>query len=251
MNEFFLDYSSYYDLLYKDKNYGSEAGFVIDLIQKECPGAKKILNIGCGTGKHDPWFVEAGFTVTGIDVSAAMLEIAKKSNIGPNYAYLRADARSFRSETAFDAVVSLFHVFSYQTSNSDAIEYLKAMRAAIKTGGIGIFDFWYAPAVIHQKPEIREKRVKSADMEIIRNTKSSIDYRKSIVNVEFDIKVRLSNNSAEKQMREIHPMRYFSCNEIDLLCSAAGLEAQHFAWMSDSKSPGIEDWSAYSIVKPI
>ena len=49
----FKDYSNYYDLLYSDKDYEAEADYIDHLIQKNNPGAKTILNLGCGTGKHD------------------------------------------------------------------------------------------------------------------------------------------------------------------------------------------------------
>ena len=46
-------YSRYYNLLYKDKDYAGEAAYIYDLIGRYRPGATNILNLGCGTGRHD------------------------------------------------------------------------------------------------------------------------------------------------------------------------------------------------------
>ena len=45
-------YAAYYDLLYKDKDYAGETEYVHRLIQRFNPGAKSILELGSGTGKH-------------------------------------------------------------------------------------------------------------------------------------------------------------------------------------------------------
>ena len=82
MSKVFLDYSKYYDLIYKDKDYQREADFVISLIRRYCPGAKSILSLGCGTGNHDFLFSQSGYEVTGVDLSEEMIRIANIKNSG-------------------------------------------------------------------------------------------------------------------------------------------------------------------------
>ncbi len=41
--------------------------------------ASKILDFGCGTGRSTRFLKQLGFVVTGIDISADMLEVAKKN----------------------------------------------------------------------------------------------------------------------------------------------------------------------------
>src|SRR3990172_5281821 len=73
----FGKYSSYYNLLYKDEDYAGEVEYIHNLIQKHSPGAKSILDLGCGTGRHDLLLAEKGYSVTGVDQSEEMLAVAK------------------------------------------------------------------------------------------------------------------------------------------------------------------------------
>src|ERR1051326_3358795 len=125
----FKNYSAYYDLIYHNKNYRQEAKYMHQLIKKNHPNAKTILNLGCGTGKHDVEFIKLGYDVIGIDLSYEMIEIAN-SNVLPKQKlkFLRGDIRTIRLKKKFDVVVSLFHVMSYQTSNEDFLSSLETAK---------------------------------------------------------------------------------------------------------------------------
>src|SRR6478609_3000816 len=70
-------YSQYYDLLYKDKDYLGEASYVRSLIEQHYPGARSVLDLGCGTGRHALLLAESGYSITGVDRSAEMLSAAQ------------------------------------------------------------------------------------------------------------------------------------------------------------------------------
>ena len=58
----FEDYAKYYDLLYSDKNYKAECGYVSSLIQLYAPDALKILEFGSGSrGIHGNLLAQTGF----------------------------------------------------------------------------------------------------------------------------------------------------------------------------------------------
>jgi len=68
----FKEYSKYYDLLYKDKDYQKEADYIDKVIQTYSPQAKNLLDIGCGTGKHLYLIVEQGLQPI-VDLTETML----------------------------------------------------------------------------------------------------------------------------------------------------------------------------------
>lgn len=76
--ETFQDYAYYYNAFYQDKDYKSEAKQVDILLQKYGQNIKKIINYGCGTGRHDIELSKLGYDCSGIDVSPLMIDIAKK-----------------------------------------------------------------------------------------------------------------------------------------------------------------------------
>ena len=57
----FNEYARYYDLLYRNKDYAGETDYVHNLIQAQIPDAKSILNLGCGSGRHDRCLVDKGY----------------------------------------------------------------------------------------------------------------------------------------------------------------------------------------------
>lgn len=76
----FKNYARYYDLLYKDKDYGKECKYIINKINKWrgiCQ-VKTILELGCGTGKHAKLIQGSGYSIYGIDLSANMIKLANK-----------------------------------------------------------------------------------------------------------------------------------------------------------------------------
>lgn len=93
----FGNYSRYYNLLYKDKDYKGEAGFIYDLIQKYSPGAKSILDLGCGTGRHDLLLAEKGYAITGVDMSEEMLLIARSQQLNSSTAQFSSWGYSYFS----------------------------------------------------------------------------------------------------------------------------------------------------------
>ena len=61
--EVFKDYAYYYNAFYRDKDYGTEARQIDDLLQRYGKNINTLINLGCGTGKHDLELVEWGISV--------------------------------------------------------------------------------------------------------------------------------------------------------------------------------------------
>ena len=250
MNEVFLDYSKYYDLLYKDKDYKAEANFIIDLIRKNHPSAQTILNLGCGTGQHDFFLADAGYRVTGIDLSLEMINIAKNKNTSSKCNFIHGDARNLKLGTKFDVVISLFHVLSYQTSNSDVSNFLNTVSSLLNDEGISILDYWYGPAVLTIKPEKRIKEFDSPEMNVTRKANTEINYVDNVATVNYDISITDKLADSVTEIQEKHHMRYFFSPELLLLTEGAQMNHIHQAeWMTKSCTPSEKTWAAYSILK--
>jgi SAM-dependent methyltransferase len=69
------------------------------------PGSR-VLDVGCGPGRHAHALARRGVEVLGIDISDRFLELAR-ADAPRGATFLRADARALSFDAEFDAVVSL------------------------------------------------------------------------------------------------------------------------------------------------
>src|SRR5689334_14177328 len=117
MSQVFDAYAAYYDLLYRDKNYAEEARYVQSLLGRHGIKQGRLLELGCGTGKHAEQLGGLGYCIRGVDLSASMVAQANErvaADPGLQLTFEVGDARKVRLSAHFDAVICLFHVASYQ-----------------------------------------------------------------------------------------------------------------------------------------
>jgi SAM-dependent methyltransferase len=246
----FRNYSKYYDLLYQDKDYNLEAKYIIDLLKKYSPNAQSVLELGCGTGKHAYILAENGYSILGIDNSKTMLYEAKKVS-SSSVKFRLGDARNFRANQKFDAVISLFHVASYQTTNDDLINYFKTANAHLDRDGIFIFDCWYGPAVLNQKPEKRIKELENEDIKVKRCAIPEIHIQTNTVDINYVINIQDKKNGNIESLKETHSMRYLFTPEIELFIKIADFKLiDSHEWLS-GKIPSDGTWSVSFIVRAI
>lgn len=249
----FETYARYYDLLYRDKDYEREASYVLELIAQNIETPRYILNLGCGTGMHDAVFRAQGITLDGIDMSSDMLRIARARFPEPSQGeYHLGDIRewSHPSQRKYDAIISLFHVMSYQTSNEDVYRVLETVDRHLTKDGIFIFDYWYGPAVYYLRPENKLKDVEDDTMRILRSTKSDFNEETGCVDVRFEgFVIDKATSKICDSFKEDHKMRCFFERELSALLVGCGFQlVRSYEWLKESV-PNREAWSAISICR--
>ncbi|MBF0231896.1 MAG: class I SAM-dependent methyltransferase [Desulfamplus sp.] len=257
----FNNYADYYDLFYQDKDYVAEAAYVDKLIQSHSPGAVSILDLGCGTGGHAYPMASMGYKVSGVDLSEKNIKIAqnkqnnknnsqtqqKKSLLNPHFH--TGDIRTIRLGEKYDAIISLFHVMSYQTSHEDIISTLHTVKKHLKPNGIFCFDFWYGPGVLSDPPKIAVKQVENNELKATRIAEPSIHANKNTVDVNYSFFISLKDKKIFNEINENHSMRYFFMPEMKMYLDIAKLKPLCFyAWMT-MEEPDIKTWSAFLITR--
>lgn len=228
----FLDYSKYYNLLYRDKDYSTEVDYVDSLIKRFKASTTSVLDVGCGTGRHAKLLAEKGYTVHGVDLSRQMLEIASLSET-PELKFSQGDIRNFRLNKRFDTITSLFHVLSYQTTNDDVVNSLLTIRDHLNDDGIFVFDCWYGPAVLLDLPGLRVKEIEDDNLKVIRISRPTVDFNRSIVDVNFEVNVFDKTSRSLQTIHEKHEMRYFFLPELDYFAKQCGFKTiDSHAWLS-------------------
>lgn len=242
----FNAYSRYYDLLYRDKDYSAEVSYVVNLLRRYGINEGGILEFGSGTGKHGALLAKQGFEVRGIERSAEMVAQAQHLS---GFTCQQGDIRTAKLGRTFDAVLSLFHVVSYQTTNESVQAVFARASEHLRYGGIFVFDIWYSPAVYAQKPEVRLKRVEDDATEIVRIAEPVIYSNESRVDVNYTIYARDKTGGQVKIIQESHPMRHFSLPELDWIAQLTGFERVRVEEFLTGDSPSESTWGVCLVMK--
>jgi len=226
MSQVFNAFAAYYDLLYRDKDYPGEAGYVHSLLTRHGVESGRLLELGCGTGKYAEQLAHLGYSVHGIDSSAAMVDLARKrlpAQLTDKLSFELGDVRTARLTSQFDSIISLFHVASYQSTNEDLIAMFATASAHLEVSGVFVFDFWYGPGVLTDPPAVRVKRLESPDLKITRIAEPSLQPSLNIVDVHYTMYVTRRTTGEKLELEETHRMRYLFLPELQWLLRAAGL----------------------------
>lgn len=251
MNQFGNLYSQYYDLLYSDKDYSAEVDYINSLIQANNKNVNTLLDMGCGTGKHAELFCNKGYIVHGIDLSEDMLKIAENKRKGKEdkLSFSHSNIQNLSLNKKFGAVVSLFHVISYQNSNSELFKAFEVAKKHLKDGGIFIFDFWYGPAVLTDLPTTRVKRLENDNIKVTRLAEPILNAQQNIVDVNYNIFIENKETKEVVEKKELHKMRYFFDTELEFICESIGFNILNkYEWLS-YKNPDFSSWNVVWIIK--
>jgi SAM-dependent methyltransferase len=134
--------------------------FVLSIQHVRQNGLRSVLDVGCGSGRYAYAFAELGVKrIIGIDISPAMIELAKKLIAGaqrPNASleFICGDFMQFKADESFDVVIAM-GFFDYV---SDALPVLSRMKRLATHSVIASFPSvsWYRTPV--RKVRYRFKR---------------------------------------------------------------------------------------------
>lgn len=242
-------YSSLYDTIYQEKDYDFECDKIEEIIKRHSKiKVHNILDLGCGTGSHAIRLAKRGYEVIGVDRSPDMLEIArgKTENCKGSIFFYNGDIRDYHCEKKYDAVIMMFAVLGYQTTNDDIIAVLTNVSDHLISGGIFITDFWYGPAVLQIKPEAKFQKIVVGKEYIFRFSSGALDVFNQIVNVKINTLVK-EGRIVKSEVEETHPVRFFFPQELFLLVKKSELKIRKFISWPDCSLVTEKTWNVCGI----
>ena len=103
----------------------------------ELHSGARVLDVPCGQGRHAHLLAEAGFDVTGLDLSGHLLALARKRGTGSRLRYHKGDMRALptRWRSRFDAIINVFTSFGFFAHPADDGQVIREFAKALRPGG--------------------------------------------------------------------------------------------------------------------
>jgi SAM-dependent methyltransferase len=245
----FGSYAQFYEALYRDKDYNAECDFLERIFTSyETAKVNRILDAGCGAGGHGLILAQRGYRVTGIDLSKEMIGLAQAkasshSDTSTPPHFFQADIREVDLKARFDAVISMFSVMGYMVTTQDVFAALRTARMNLQAGGLYVFDAWYGPTVLMEKPVERLKIVEDNGERIFRFARPALDVVRQTVCVHYTL-LRLQGSQVVAKSDEQHIIRYFFPLEVAHYLEDNGFRVREMCpFLRLGESIGERDWN--------
>lgn len=142
-NEWFASWfdTSYYHLLYQDRDFCEAQQFVMNLVENlAMPANALTLDLACGKGRHSLTLNEKGMNVLGVDLSEKSIEEAKLLE-RENLQFRVHDMRFPIDSMKFDYIFNLFTSFGYFENDLANLDVLRVIHGMLRFNGKFVFDF--------------------------------------------------------------------------------------------------------------
>lgn len=252
MSSYIGRHAELYDIFYADKPYVEEATFVHRCLQQYGEGTtRSLLELACGTGSHALALEEFDYQITAVDYSQHMIERAKRKADGTSAIDFRlADMRALDLENkSFDAVVCLFDSIGYVQTTEAIKEVLRRVHDHLRVGGLFIFEFWHAAAMLRSFDPVRVRRWATPQGEIVRISETRLECEKQLAHVTYSI-YELDRNGTYSSLTETQVNRYFLVQEMAALLESCKLTpVRWFNGFQDDKAVDESSWHVVGLAR--
>jgi SAM-dependent methyltransferase len=156
-----------------------EVDFIVDVLG--LTAGDRVLDVGCGPGRHAHELARRGVVVHGVDISQRFVDLAAES-APPGATFERLDARSLTFQHEFDAAICLCQgAFGLMTVDGENQAVLSGIARALKPGGqlaLSAFSSYYvvkyhekatfeaASGVSHERTEVRDEGGRAIEVDL-------------------------------------------------------------------------------------
>jgi SAM-dependent methyltransferase len=139
-------FASWFDSVHYHKLYGyrsdAEAARFLDVLLARLRPRRRarVLDLGCGAGRHAKYLASKNLRVLGMDLAAGSIREAKKSEL-PGLHFLQHDMRVPFGRDAFDYVFNFFTSFGYFENPDEHLAVVRNMATSLRQGGRLVLDY--------------------------------------------------------------------------------------------------------------
>ena len=207
-----------YDYVMRHVDYDKWGTYIDALLQRFEHRPQNLVDLACGTGNIALVLHDLGYPVTGVDGSAAMIEVGreKAASAGKEIEFLQRDLRHLDELGSFDAAVCIYDSFNYLLTLEDIHRALGETYRILRPDSLFVFD------VCTERNSLRHFRELTDAEEgpgFSYQRHSHYDRNKQLQINHFHIRFE----SPDREWEEIHTQRIYPLEEI-----VAQIEASPF-----------------------
>lgn len=208
---FQTDYIKIYQ--HRDSEAGSELKNLLELIPWK--NGQSVLDLCCGYGRHSRYLAQLGWRVTGVDLSAPLLQEAIHLSLNMPIQYMRCDMRKIPFYKEMDLVINMFTSFGYFDSDEENEKVIEGVSHSLKDGGYFIMDYLNPTFVEENLIPFSREEVGSVEL---------IQYRK-VEEGHIHKKITIKSGNDEKRYEEV--IKLYHLEKMLSMLNAHGLVVQN------------------------
>jgi len=227
----FTALAPHYDALMASVPYRMWVDYLEHLVEVHQGGGKRVLDLATGTGSVALLLASRGYRVTGVDISAAMVEQArlKSARDGLQVTWLVQDATRLDLPAAsFDWCCCLYDSLNYVIGEGNLAQVFRGVSRALRPDGLFIFDL-NTPYCFEQ--ELFTQRCTAPDAPIRYRWRSHYNPESGLTRVDMVFW------TDEGEFRETHYQRAYTSAEVG-------------EWLEQAGMPLLAEYEAYTTLPP-
>ena len=234
--------AKYYDYDNRD-NLTADKSFYLEYAQRT---GSEILELGCGTGRVAIPLAEAGFCITGLDLSESMLDIFNEKlenvpeKVRNRVKLIKGDMSSFSFDKRYDLIIAPFRAFQALTEENNINCCLECVREHLSDDGLFIANVFRPFKVLDESwcyPETVQWETIDQHTGIMITKKhwgSKIDVERQVIYPNYAYEISDESGRFER-IEEKLSLKYYYYQQLKDYLAVSGLDvAEEFGWYDKS-----------------
>lgn len=201
--------------------YDFDSGWSVDRDFYLClatDAPQKILDLGCGTGLLCDAYAAKGNDVTGVDPSAAMLDVARRKPHGGKIQWVQSFSQTFESDETFDLIIMTGHAFQVLIEDEDIRATFNTIKKLLSAEGSFVFE--------SRNPAIKWASQWDYEMDLKLTGQTVRESRKFLAQNGERMSFELKYEFPDETLTSNSELRFSNHKVIEQLLSEAGLRVE-------------------------
>ncbi len=202
--------------VYPHRDYSEAMQHVRFALEKSSIKApSRVLDVGCGFGRHSMALCESGFDTVGLDLSMTLLKKARLESVQKSLSsrWVRGDMRTLPFNNSFNAAFNFFTSFGY-FDDAENERVLLSIYSTLKPGGLFFFDYMNIDYVLPRL--VRQDKIERDSIQVYQQRRYNHEKKR------IEKKISLKENGDWRYYFE--SVRAYSRKEISQLFQRTGFK---------------------------